>query len=312
MIFSLPTSLTLYYAPLIKLVLGSMSPQLLIASSAYLAYKRHTWLRLGYYSDKSVKLVHKLEFDTENQVLVVTPASATKKNIPLSNLSISYHENEHRKDAFYMINVITTKERYAVPSDENSSVDHKMIRLLQERKNEPGDYDITSLLMKGPEGQIDISPKLEQESTDNDKYIDYAKISLFLEKNPKSSKMNREKIIKIVDSYSLEEVDEYVKQMTNKLQKSVQEKSSQTSSELTEEKITKDLESLFISFGLTYDNARRLAAQINRKKGVQNIKEVLTMTEEELKNALQNALKGGQVEANSLKKQIDNFLRNLK
>lgn len=298
-IFGIPSVLATKYALHLQLLFGSLTPQMVILGSLYLAASRYKWLTSSSFI-KDGNIARKVSIE-DNDTLVIESMqrfSMKKNKLNLNSVQIHYVENELRRETYYLIRDLNSKKTFILPLDDKAVADRKFINWLTTAKKDDS-YSITSTLSKGI-NLIDLSAnKGMQNEIDS-----FARLNLVAELHPTldlstlTPKELHEKINLIPDS----QVREYLERVKYQVE---------SKQPLTIETSLVEVEKFLSSIGFITEEAVNITKHLRRNFKISSVSDLKNLSTNELSASLQSNSSRSNIELDSMLKEIQLFFRKI-
>ncbi len=281
-------------------MLGALSPYALTAGFLYAAMLRHKWLTAGS-KLQGASLVRSLKLSGDNLILNTFTALNTSKSqtLDLFSTRIKLVESDARKDSYYLIQDVEGNS-YIMPLDENAIADYKLLNYLScSKMMNTTDYNITNLLISG-KNQIDIT---RNNSITND-VDNLARINILAAKGVGMSDMTMAELQTSINSIPDSEVTEYLERMKNSIQ-------SDNNSMNSVNSVNKQIEQLFITFGLNRNDAVNFASEIRKRCEINELSQLGKVSKEEFEMVFDDVCEESEIGVDEVYRKVKVFFESL-
>jgi hypothetical protein len=298
-IFGVPSVLATKYALHLQLLFGSLTPQLVILGSLYLAASRYKWLTSSSFI-KDGNIARKVSLEDQDTLVIESMQMFSMKQykLNLNSVQIRYVENELRRETYYLIRDLNSKKTFILPLDDKAVADRKFINWLSTAKRDDA-YSITSTLSKGV-NLIDLSANKEmQNEIDN-----FARLNLVTELHPSLdlSTLTPKELHEIINLIPDSQVKEYLERVKNQVE---------STQPLTIETSLVEVENFLISIGFIREEAINITKHLRKNLKISAVSDLKNLSRNELSESLQSNSSKSNVELDLMLKEIQLFFRKI-
>jgi hypothetical protein len=279
---------------------GSLTPELAVLGSAYLAFKRYKWLRSSEFIQSS-GVVSKATLRNGNR-LEVESIELFKRNtysFDVSKLKSKLVEGDGRKDSYYLIQDPNTNKTFVLPIVDEAVIDRKFLNWIGKIKSDDS-FSILNTLTKYDSAYIDVTQSYVKDNTNEIENI--ARINILAEQNlgfdisTLTPQELNQKLNNILDS----QVKEYIRKT----------KESVSSKPAIEFSLV-EVENFLVSLKLSSEEATNITKYFRKQFKIDSLKDLKILARSELTEAIKLNTNKSQSEIETVVTEINAFFKSL-
>jgi hypothetical protein len=295
LIFGVPSALTMKYSLLLKLLLGTSTPLIVVVGSLYAAACRYTWLTSNSYI-KDGNIAKKVSLEGNSLKIESLELFSMKAyTLDLNSVKIHFVENEARRETYYLIRDVNSNKTFILPLDDKAVADRKLLNWLSTAKSEDN-YSISSTISKG-----NTLINLQAHRGVKSEIDKYARLHLLSQLNPglDLSTLTSIELHEKLNSISDIEVKNHLERVNNQVE----------SLKPAIESALVEVENFLVSLGLSSEEAVNTTKYLRKNLRIEGVSDLKNLSTNELTEALDKNSKKSSSELDLLIKEIQLFFR---